>query len=107
MSYVLTPATPESLGLDGDRLRAVDALAESSVTSGICSAAVYLVLRYGRIAAEGAFGVLNPSAEEPAETRRSSIFDMASLSKPITATLLLQFVEEGVLHLGQPVADFL
>lgn len=100
-------AGPEALGFDAERLGAVDTLLERGIAGGLFPAAVYLVLRRGRIAARGAFGLAQPDASPPVPATLETIFDMASVSKPITATLLLQCVEEGRLHLGQTVADFL
>ncbi len=100
-------SSPESLGFDSERLRRVDALLERGVTEGLFPAAVYAVVRHGKIAAQGAFGLAQPDADSPIPARFDTIFDMASITKPITATLLLQAVEAGQLHLGQRVADFL
>ncbi len=100
-------ALPDSLGFDAERLRRVDALLERGIADGLFPAAVYVVLRHGKIAAQGAFGLAQPAADLPIPARLDTLFDMASLTKPMTATLLLQCVEEGRLHLGQRVADFL
>jgi CubicO group peptidase (beta-lactamase class C family) len=51
--------------------------------------------------------VAQPDRVGPRPTEIGTIFDMASLTKPITATLLLQQAECGELHLGMRVLDFL
>ena len=67
------------------------------------SAVTYLVARHGLIAAHGAYGVAQPDATPPIPATLDTVFDMASLTKTFTATLLLQCAEEGLLHLNQEV----
>jgi CubicO group peptidase (beta-lactamase class C family) len=97
----------KSLGLDPERLRRIDAMLEEGIRQQLYPAAVYLVVRHGMIAAQGAFGAAQPDATPPVAARLDTIFDMASLTKPMTATLLLQCVEEGKLHLDQEVRQHL
>jgi len=96
-----------ALGFDAERLGRLNALVERGVTEGMFPAAVYRVLRRGQIVAQGALGMAQPDAAPPLPTTLETVFDMASISKPFAATLLLQCVERGDLHLGQPVGDFL
>jgi CubicO group peptidase (beta-lactamase class C family) len=96
-----------SLGLDSERLRRIDAMLESGVREQLYPAATYIVLRHGMIAAQGAFGTAQPDATPPVAARLDTIFDMASITKTMTATLLLQCVEEGRLHLDQEVRQYL
>ncbi|HZO90235.1 MAG TPA: serine hydrolase domain-containing protein [Chthonomonadaceae bacterium] len=100
-------ALPQSLGFDVERLQRAEAVLRRGLAEGVFPAAVYLVMRQGRIAAQGALGLAQPDADPPIPAWLDTVFDMASLTKPITATLLLMCVEEGRLHLGQQVADFL
>ena len=98
---------PKSLGFDPERLRAANAMLERGIADGLFPAAAYAVLRHGMIAAKGAFGLAQPDASPPVRATFETLFDMASLTKPMTATLLLQCVERGDLHLGQTVGFFL
>lgn len=100
-------ASPEALGMDGARLKRVDALVEGGVADGTYPAATYIVMRHGRIAAQGAFGFAQPDGAPPIPTVMSTIFDMASVSKTVTATLLLQCIEDGLFHLGNTVGYLL
>ncbi len=97
----------EALGFDAERLKRLRTLVEHGVTEGMYPAAVYRVLRRGHIVAQGALGMAQPDAVPPVATTLATIFDMASISKPFAALLLLQCVERGDLHLGQLVGDFL
>ncbi len=74
-----------------------DELLQSGVDDGLFTHAVYGMMRGGAKVAEKAFG--------RADTE--TVFDLASLTKPLTtATLVMQLVESGRLHLRQPVARF-
>jgi len=78
-------------------LSIADGLLQSGVDAGIFTHAVYSLSVGGSMVALQAFGLATPG----------TIFDLASLTKPIaTATLLLQCVERGELHLGEPVGPF-
>lgn len=102
-----TPAGEAVPGFDAERLKRLPALVQRGVTEDMFPAAVYRVLRRGRIVAQGALGMAQPDAAAPIAATLETVFDMASISKPFAALLLLQCVEQGDLHLGQPVGDFL
>mgnify|MGYP003769161225 CR=1 FL=1 len=98
-------AKPEDLGLDAGRLARAEQIVIDGIEKGEYTAGVYLVARHGRIAAQGAFG--RHGGEDAPEAKMDSIFDMASMTKPVaTATSLMMLVERGMLHLNQPVTDF-
>lgn len=80
-----------------ERLACADALLASGLTDKLYSHAVYAFARLGETIALKAFG----------EAKTETLFDLASLTKPLaTATCLLQWVEQGRLHLRQPVHRF-
>src|SRR5688572_8397373 len=107
MNLEALKAAPDALGLDGERLKRMDALIEKGIADKGFPAAAYIVMRHGMVAAQRAFGMAQPDANPPVATTMETIFDMASVTKPTTATLLLQCIEEGRLHLGQRVSDVL
>lgn len=98
---------PKTLGFDPERLRHIDGMLQQGIAHDWFPAAVYVVLRHGLIAAQGAFGLAQPDAAPPVPAAFETVFDMASLTKPMTATMLLQCVERGDLHLSQTVEAFL
>lgn len=51
------------------------------------------------------FGVKNIQTKEPITTK--SLFHMASVSKPFSATAIMQFVEQGKVQLDDPVVKHL
>ena len=80
-----------------ERLARADALLQAGVEDGLFTHAVYGLRRGGETLAQKAFGAAAPD----------SVFDLASLTKPLaTATLIMQGVEQGRLHLRQSVARF-
>jgi dipeptidyl aminopeptidase/acylaminoacyl peptidase/CubicO group peptidase (beta-lactamase class C family) len=55
--------------------------------------------------AEAVFGTLNVAADVPVTTR--SLFQIGSISKVWTATVVMQLVDEGACDLDTPVAEYL
>ncbi len=97
-------SSPESLGFEPDRLAAVGKAVEQGMKNNLYPSAAFAVLRHGMIAAKGQFGHIQPDTNPALKTEFDTIFDMASLTKTITATLLLIAVERGELQLGQSVS---
>jgi CubicO group peptidase (beta-lactamase class C family) len=69
-------------------------------TLGVC------VARRGVIVLHETFGVLGPGLDSP-PLDRNAIFPVSSVTKPITATLVMQFVDDGLLGLNRPAKDYL
>jgi CubicO group peptidase (beta-lactamase class C family) len=80
-----------------DRL---DALADKH---GVVGAS--LAIRHGDATAEGATGVLNLRTQQPATP--DSLFQIGSITKVWTATLVMQLVDEGLLDLDEPIVKHL
>ena len=78
----------------------LDALADKH---GVVGAS--LAIRQRAEAAEAATGVLNLRTAQPAAP--DSLFQIGSITKVWTATLVMQLVDEGLLHLDEPVVKHL
>jgi CubicO group peptidase (beta-lactamase class C family) len=63
-----------------------------------------VVARDGEIVWAAGFGLADVGRGEPADT--GSIFQLASLTKPFAATVVLQLVDDGLLDLDAPLAEF-
>jgi CubicO group peptidase (beta-lactamase class C family) len=61
------------------------------------------VIRSGQVIWSGAFGTINDPARSPVDT--GTIFEAASLSKPVFAYLVLRLVDRGVLVLDRPLSE--
>jgi uncharacterized protein YbbC (DUF1343 family) len=97
----LHEADPVSLGFDALRLKRVDRAVDRAIERGDVPGAVVLVGRRGAIAYTRAAGrrVAGPM---PEPMTRDTVFDLASLTKPIaTATSIMILVEEGQLRLTE------
>ena len=96
----LPEAPPESLGFDAGRLKRIDAAIDRAIEHNDVPGAVVLIGRRGRIAYARAAGqrAVEPT---PEPMTRDTVFDMASLTKPIaTATSVMILLEEGKVGLG-------
>jgi CubicO group peptidase (beta-lactamase class C family) len=63
------------------------------------------VVRDGRVVWAGAFGTRDDSAQTPVDT--ATVFEAASLSKPVFAYLALRLADRGELDLDRPLAEML
>jgi CubicO group peptidase (beta-lactamase class C family) len=97
---------PEEAGMSGARIHRLTELAERWVTDGVTPTLVLLVARKGVIVLHEAFGKLGPESDA-SPLQRDSIFQLQSLSKPITATLIMQLVDDGLLGLNRPVQEYI
>ena len=106
MSFRLPQCKPSDVGLDEGRLDAARETLAKGLEAEEYTCAVYLVGRHGKIAACGAMGRLGgEEGDSPAAI--DSIFDMASVTKPVaTGASLMTLVDRGALHLNQPVTYF-
>ncbi len=94
------PALPDVSDLE---TRIGEAVERSMQRTGVPGVALGL-LHEGREWSAG-FGITH--AEHPLAVDAETLFQIASLTKPFTATVLLRLVEQGRLGLEDPVADLL
>ncbi|QRR04237.1 serine hydrolase [Dyadobacter sandarakinus] len=76
--------TPESVGMDGTRLKKIDEIATAAVSDHVFPGCEVLVARRGKIIYEKQFGAL--SYRTPERVTSETIYDLASLTK-VSATL--------------------
>lgn len=107
MSLAEITTAPEATGCDSKHFQHVHNLLERGVRDKVFPCATYMVLRHGMVIAQGAFGNAQPDAKPAAPCTIDTIFDLASITKTFTATLLLQYIEEGKLTLNYELADIL
>jgi CubicO group peptidase (beta-lactamase class C family) len=75
---------------------------EESFNSGEFHGAVWLVAEGNRVLSTGAFGYAVPDVTP---TTTETVFDLASLTKPlVTGLLIAKFIEEEKLSLDEPIA---
>ncbi len=88
-------------GLDPDVLRRAFGLLQEWVDDGTLPGAAALIARGGRIGAEAYLGLANRAERRPVEA--GTIWSLASITKPFTATAVMLLVEAGVLSLDEPL----
>ncbi len=102
----LRPGTPKEAGMLPEQIDRARDLCAGWVKSGHTPAIVALVARRGVIVLHEAFGKLRPEADSP-PVRLDTVFPVTSITKPMTATLVMCLVEDGLLGLNRPVVDYL
>jgi CubicO group peptidase (beta-lactamase class C family) len=65
----------------------------------------FAVVQHGQVTIERAYGLANIETGTPVRT--SGVFEIASVTKPFTATAVMMLVEEGKIKLGDPISKFL
>ena len=92
--------------MSAQRVEHVVNLAKGWVDGGVTPALVILVARRGVVVAHEAFGNLTPEPDS-SPLAHDTIFPLASLAKPITATATMILVEDGLLGLNRPVSEYI
>jgi CubicO group peptidase (beta-lactamase class C family) len=83
----------------------VDPLIQQVMKSYDLPGLAVAIVKDNKIVYAKGFGVKNLKTKEPITTK--SLFHMASVSKPFSATAIMQFVEQGKVKLDDPVVKYL
>jgi CubicO group peptidase (beta-lactamase class C family) len=102
----LRSGSPKEVGMLPERISYARDLCARWVKEGHTPTLGVCVARRGVIVLHEAFGVLGPGPDSP-PLDRCALFPVMSLTKPITATLIMQLVEDGLLGLNRPAKDYL
>ncbi len=87
---------------------AIDTIVNTGIRAGHLPGAVVLIGHSGRVIFHKAYGSRSLEPGPPEAMTATTIFDMASLTKTlVTATAVMQLLEQGRLRLDDPVADYL
>ena len=98
-------ASPEEVGMSGERLRGIDAVMRRHIASGEIQGAVAAVARRGKVVHFEAYGLMDVARGRA--MREDAIFRMASSSKPVLAVAAMMLIEEGLLQPDDEVAAYL
>ncbi len=99
-------ARPDTIGLDPAALRRADDLVQGWLREDRIPAAGWTVGRRGRMIEPRLVGRQRPAKDAPA-LRKDSLFLVASITKPVTATAVMMLLERGRLALDDRVADYI
>ena len=98
---------PAQIGLDPQRLAEIDAIVAEGLAENKMPGCVVLVGRHDQIGLLKAYG-LRRKSPEPEPMTADTVFDLASLTKPIaTATSVMRLVERGKLRLDARASEYL
>jgi CubicO group peptidase (beta-lactamase class C family) len=83
----------------------LDALMETEMLAGQIPGAAVAILKNGELLEAKAYGIAKLELEVPVSTH--SVFELASLTKPLTAAAILMLVDEGRVALDDRVSKYL
>jgi CubicO group peptidase (beta-lactamase class C family) len=99
-------ASPREVQYDEKRLAFLDAYLSRLVDGGKAQGISFLMARHGKVFAHRAHGRRAPGPDA-LPLQPDSIKDLASLTKPFTASAVMRLVEDGVLWLGKGVHELI
>ncbi len=101
----LEQATPESVGMDSERLSRVTDAMQELVDQGRLAGVVTAAVRDNKLVHFESVGYRDLEAQDP--MRNDAIFRIYSMSKPITGVAMMILYEEGKFRLSDPVEKYL
>jgi CubicO group peptidase (beta-lactamase class C family) len=100
----LPRAKPEDVGLSSERLARISAMLKADIEAGRIPGAVIAIARHGKLVALDAYG-WRDKAGGVAMTS-DTIFNIASMTKPMTAVGGLMLYEQGKLLIDDPLSKY-
>jgi CubicO group peptidase (beta-lactamase class C family) len=101
----LPTVVPEEVGLSSERLQRIGDVFEGYVEEGRIAGAVGMVLRHGKLAYAGTWGMRDIAAGDVLE--EDDLFKICSMSKPVTSVAVMTLYEEGRFFLSDPIGRYL
>jgi CubicO group peptidase (beta-lactamase class C family) len=96
---------PAKAGMDSERLARIPVRMKAFVDRGTIPGAVTLIARHGALASLEAVGSQDIESRKPMRT--DTVFQIMSMTKPVTAVALMMLVEEGKVVLSEPLEKYL
>ena len=100
----LPRAKPEDVGLSSERLARISAVLKADIEAGRMPGAVIAIARHGKLVALDAYGWRDKAAGVAMTT--DTIFNIASMTKPMTAVGGLMLYEQGKLLIDDPISKY-
>jgi CubicO group peptidase (beta-lactamase class C family) len=99
---------PIAVGMSAERLETIDRVVQRGIDAGGYPGASVVVGRNGAIVWQKGFGHLGWTADSPAVSADSTIYDLASLTKVVgTTTAAMVLYDEGKISLDERVTTYL
>lgn len=100
----LPRARPEEVGLSSERLARIGETLKADIETGRIPGAVIAIARHGRLVVFDAYGWRDKAAGVPMTT--DTIFNIASMTKPMTTVGALMLYERGKMLIDEPLAKY-
>ena len=97
-------ATPEQVGMSSERLALIGSTLKADIDAGRIPGAVIAIMRRGKLVSLDAYGWRDKAANLPMTT--DTIFNIASMTKPMTAVGALMLYEQGKILIDDPLAKY-
>ncbi|MGZ5871975.1 MAG: serine hydrolase domain-containing protein [Bradyrhizobium sp.] len=100
----LPRAKPEEVGLSSERLARIGETLKADIEAGRIPGAVIAIARHGKLVALDAYGWRDKAASVAMTT--DTIFNIASMTKPMTTVGALMLYERGKILIDDPLAKY-
>jgi CubicO group peptidase (beta-lactamase class C family) len=100
----LPSAKPEAVGMSSERLGEIETVIKADVEKGRLPGAVIAIARRGKLVYYAAFGFRDKAAG--VAMTKDTIFNIASMTKPLATVAALQLVERGKLLIDDPLSKY-
>jgi CubicO group peptidase (beta-lactamase class C family) len=97
-------AKPEEVGMSGERLARIGEVLKADIAAGRIPGAVIAIARHGKLVMLDAYGWRDKAAGVAMTT--DTIFNIASMTKPMTTVGALMLYERGQLLIGDPLSKY-
>lgn len=98
--------TPESVGLNSEKLLKIDSLAQVGIKEGMMPGAQILVARKGKVVYQKTFGY--HTQEKKIKVSEDDIYDVASLTKILaTLPMVMELVDDKEISLNTTISELL
>jgi len=97
--------SPESVGIDSNRLNNITVWLENQVAQNRVAGASALISRRGKVAYFETTGMMDNELGKPFE--KDTIVRLYSMTKPITTVAAMMLYEQGCFHLDDPISKFI
>lgn len=101
----LPMAKPESVGVSSQKLAEIAVALNREIDAKTMPGAVVAIARKGKLVYYQAFGKLGPDSATPMP--KNAIFEINSMTKPLTEVGALELFEQGRLMVNEPAATYL
>src|SRR5579859_6955429 len=95
---------PEEVGFSSERLSRIGTTVKADIDKGRIPGAVIAIARHGKLVMFEAYGYRDRAANAPMTT--DTIFNIASMTKPLTTVGALLLYEQGKLLINDPLSKY-